>query len=91
MPAGRYRSRTLRRVFRKTPGNRVVLHYKKRKPQKAKCGSCGAILNGMARELPSRLKNLSKSQKKPSRVFGGNLCSKCSRKIIIEKARNESL
>jgi len=87
MPAGRYKSRTLRRVFVKTPGSRTVLHYRKRKPKNAKCGSCGAVLKGVPRERPYKMKKMAKSKKRPSRIYGGNLCSGCARKKIIEKAR----
>ena len=59
MVSGKHKSRTLRRVYVKTPGGRTTLHYKKRKPAKAKCGSCGAVLKGVARERPYKMKNLS--------------------------------
>ncbi|HLC61992.1 MAG TPA: 50S ribosomal protein L34e, partial [Candidatus Nanoarchaeia archaeon] len=41
MPARRLRSRSLRKVFVKVPGGNTKLHYKKQKPQPAKCGNCG--------------------------------------------------
>ncbi|MBU1204992.1 MAG: 50S ribosomal protein L34e, partial [Nanoarchaeota archaeon] len=50
MPAGRYKSRSLRRVYTKLPGSKVVVHYKKRKPSKAECAVCGAQLQGVPRE-----------------------------------------
>jgi len=87
MPAGRHKSRSLRRVFVKTPGGRTVLHYRKRKPKNPKCRSCGAVLKGVPRERPYKMKKMTKSKKRPSRIYGGNLCSRCVRKKIIEKAR----
>jgi len=87
MVTGRFKSRTFRRVFRKTPGGRTVKHYKLRKPAKAKCSGCGDVLKGIARGRPSRMKNLPKSQKTVSRPYGGNLCSKCMRQAIISKIR----
>ncbi len=89
MPSGKHKSRTLRKVFRRTPGSKVVIQYKKRKPKKAVCAICGAILKGVARHIPSKLKNLSKSKKRPLRPFGGNLCSKCTKQKIIEESRKE--
>ncbi len=87
MVVGRHKSRSLRRVFRKTPGGKVVLHYKKRKPKLARCGSCGAVLKGVVKARPSKLKNMPKTKKRPERPYGGVLCSKCLRKLMIEKAR----
>ncbi len=87
MPRGMYKSRTLRRVYRKTPGSRVVVHYKKRKPKKARCTGCGALLKGVARERPYKMMKLSKTKKRPQRPYGGYYCSKCMRKILIEKVR----
>ena len=87
MPAPRLRSRSLRRVFRKVPGGRVSIHYKKRKPKAAKCGNCGAILKGVPRELPYKMRSMTKTKKRPERPFGGVLCSKCMRKEIINKIR----
>jgi len=89
MPEGAKRSRSLRRVFKRTPGGRNVIHYSRRKPSKAKCKECGAVLAGVANERPSKMGKLSKTEKRPSRPFGGVLCSKCTRAHIIEKARSE--
>lgn len=86
MPRPSRRSRTLARVFKRvTKGVRLV--YKKRKPKKAHCGNCGAVLKGVPRERPYKMRNMPKSQKRPARMFGGNLCSKCSRKEIIKRIR----
>jgi len=87
MPAGRFKSRTFRRVYVRTPGARTTLHYKKRKPKAAKCGSCGTILKGVPRERPYKMKNMLKTKKRPERPYGGVLCSKCMRRAVIEKAR----
>jgi large subunit ribosomal protein L34e len=90
MPAPRQKSRSLRRVFVKTPGGKTVLHYRKRKPGKAKCGSCGTILKGVPRERPFKMENMAKSKKRPERPFGGVLCSKCMRNLIKEQARDNN-
>ena len=79
MPSPRYRSRTFRRVLVRVPGNRVSLQYKKRKPSRAHCGSCGRQLLGVPRERDVRIKNLPKSIKRPQRPYGGVLCSLCMR------------
>ena len=84
MPAPRHRSRTYRRVFKKV-ASRVSLQYRRRKPKQAKCGSCGAKLHGIPRELPYKMATMPKTKKRPERPHGGNLCSKCTRDLIIEK------
>ncbi len=87
MPRGKHKSRTLRKVFRKTPGGRVVKHYRKRKVKAAKCSLCSVVLKGVTRKIPSKMAKLSKTKKKVSRPFGGNLCSRCARAKIKSLAR----
>ncbi|MBW2977789.1 50S ribosomal protein L34e [Candidatus Woesearchaeota archaeon] len=85
---GRLKSRkSLRQVFVKTPGGKTVVHYKKKKPGKAHCAECGALLQGIPRELPVKMKNMPKTEKRPQRPYGGFLCSKCARKKIIAEFR----
>jgi len=87
MPAPRQRNRSLRKVKVRVPGGRNTTHYRKRKPAKAVCSACGKILKGVPRERPYKMRKMGKTEKRPERPFGGNLCSECSRKRMIEKAR----
>lgn len=87
MPAGRFRSRTFRRVQRKVPGGRTAFHYRKRAPGPAKCVECGALLNAVPRARPYKMSNMAKSLKRPQRLYGGVLCSKCSRNRIKDRIR----
>ncbi len=87
MPSGRHKSRTLGRVFKRTPASRVVVRYKKRKPSVSKCSECGANLQGTLRERPYKMSNLPKTKKRPERPYGGTLCSKCMRRKIISQNR----
>lgn len=89
MPAPRKRSRSLRRIYVKTPGGRTTIHYRLRKPKAAHCSKCGARLFGIARERPYKMRKMAKSMKKVNRPYGGNLCSKCMRALFFEKARNQ--
>ncbi|MBI4149699.1 50S ribosomal protein L34e [Candidatus Woesearchaeota archaeon] len=82
MPTGRFKSRSYRRVFKKLPGGRVTLHYERRKPQHAQCGSCGSVLSGVPRVLPYQMQKLAKTARRPERPFGGVLCSRCMRERI---------
>jgi len=86
MPSGKHKSRSMRRVYEKKPGNAVSISYRKRKPSKAKCIKCGAVLKGVASERPYKMQNMAKTKKRPSRPYGGVLCSKCMREVMKEKA-----
>ena len=86
MPAPRLRSRSYRRIVVRTPGSRLVTHYKRRKPGLTHC-SCGAVLKGVPRERAYRMSGMAKSYKKPERPYGGNLCSNCMRRLFVLKAR----
>jgi len=88
MPKPAHRSRTLRRVKVTTPAGENKIHYKKRKPQKAKCGKCGTILKAVPRERPHIMRNLPKSSKRPERPYGGVLCSKCAREEFKRQAND---
>lgn len=82
------RSRTQRRVFVRTPGSKVTLTFRERKPSKAVCASCGSPLHGVPRDRPRKFNKNSKSTKRPERAYGGVLCPSCSRRKIIEESRN---
>ena len=89
MPQQPFRTRSLRRVKIRTPGGKLKISYRQRKPSKAKCMICKKQLPGIPREIPVKLKKLSRTQKRPSRPYAGMLCSSCMRRKIIEKARQE--
>ena len=91
MPRGMFKSGRLRKISVRTPGSRVAVHYRQRKPSKALCGSCKKQLSGMARALPSKMRNMPKSAKRPERPYGGVLCSACMRLLMKNRARGESV
>lgn len=90
MTEGKLRSRRFRRVARKTPGGRVVIHYRPRKPSKPQCANCGKPLAGVPRTGPAGIRAVPKTQRRPERPFGGVLCSSCMRQAIRERVRKES-
>ena len=53
----------------------------------SKCSSCSKILKGVPNIRATKLKRISKSKKRPSRPFGGELCSSCSRKELIKRSK----
>jgi large subunit ribosomal protein L34e len=50
-----------------------------------KCAICKKVLHGLPRL--NKFRKLSKSKKRVSRIFGGYLCSKCTREVLKEKVR----
>ena len=87
MPAPRLRSRSLRKIYRRVPGGRTVIQYKRRKPKAAICSNCGAVLKGIPRERPFKMRSMAKTKKRPERPFGGKLCSRCMRLEFINRVR----
>jgi large subunit ribosomal protein L34e len=82
MPKPAQRTRSFRRKSVTTPGGRVRIHYSKKQPGPARCAACGRPLHGVPRALPSDLKKLRKTGKRPDRPYGGNLCASCTREIM---------
>ncbi len=78
----------MKKVKKRTPGGRIVVHLKKKKPKVAKCAICKKPLHGIPRLTPKELKKLPKTKKRPERPYGGYLCSKCLKEILKEKARS---
>ena len=91
MTAGRFKSRSFRRVKKRTPSGKVKVIYTRRKPKKARCAICGKELHGVPRELPAELRKYAKTEKRPERPYGGYICASCLRKLMKEKARTKEI
>ncbi len=89
MPTPKQRSRSLRKVFKKLPGGRLGVRYERKRPRRAKCASCGKVLHGVPNVLPYELGKMSKTMRRPERIYGGTICGSCTRGILINKARNK--
>jgi len=85
----RLRSSSAKLVAKRTPGGRVTYHVKKKRVSPPKCAKCGSILHGLKAIRPYALRRLNKSQKRVTRPYGGNLCSKCLRSLIKARVRGE--
>ena len=85
------RSRSFRKMKLNTPGGRVVMHYLKRKNSQAKCGDCGKALAGTPIKLTSDIKKIPKTKKRPERLYGGNLCHKCTKQRIKDGLINQTV
>ncbi len=87
MPAGKHKSRSLRRIYVRTPGSKTVIHYRQRKPSKAHCTGCYRVLTGVPNLGVAKMRALPKTQKRPERPYGGMYCTVCTRRILQVKAR----
>jgi len=82
MPRPSLRSTSNRKVKRTTPGGKRVVHYTGRKGRAASCSVCKKPLHGAPKGTTCTFRNLTKSQKRPERPFGGTLCSSCMRREV---------
>ena len=81
MPDTRNRSTSMKKIKRRVPSGESREYYERRKGgKKASCAICKAKLLGVQRTG-------AKTAKRPERKFGGNLCSKCQSKVVVEAAR----
>jgi len=81
------RTRSLKRKRIRTPGNRLVTHFKTEKPGAARCAVCKKPMHGVPRIKSSKMGRLPKSQRRPERPYGGNLCSECMRNLFRKSVR----
>lgn len=76
------------RKFTRTPGAKTAMHFFKGKSSKKTCAICDKALSGVASgKRRYGVSKLSKSQKRPERIFGGVLCRGCCSEIIEETAK----
>ena len=85
----RFRSTSYKKIRKRTPGGRLVIHFRRKKVGYAKCAICKKPLSGVPRLRPSEIRKLPKSQRRPTRPYGGYLCSACMRKEIKKRVRGE--
>lgn len=87
MPQPHYRTRSRKRVKIKTPGGRLITHYKREKAKPAKCSKCGKPLSGIPREIPSEIRKLNRTRRRISRILGGQLCPQCLKTTLKQAVR----
>ncbi|HIE22785.1 MAG TPA: 50S ribosomal protein L34e [Candidatus Korarchaeota archaeon] len=78
-----------KRVAVRTPGGKIVYHYKPKRHGPARCALCKKPLNATPTSPKSFMKKLPKSKKRPNRPYGGYLCPSCLRKVILRRALEE--
>jgi large subunit ribosomal protein L34e len=79
--------RSGKRKLVKTPKKRYHYVSLRKKPKRATCGQCGAILHGVARGTRIEVKKLTHSERRPTRKYAGVLCNRCLSRMVIERAR----
>ncbi len=83
------RTRARKRVKKRVPGGSTVTHYKEAKSARKKCARCGTQLSGVENEVCCVLRNMSKSEKVPSRPYAGVLCPDCVERLVRYTTRFE--
>ena len=79
--------RTKKKKFRRRPSGKAEAVYVSGKPGKHHCTLCGAVLHGMPHsKTTAEVGKLSKTQRRPSALFAGTLCTKCRTMIVQEAA-----
>jgi len=78
-----YNTRSNKTRVVRTPGNRLTLHYIKKKAKGPRCGDCGSTLAGIPRLRPVEYSRISRRQKKVNRSYGGSRCASCVKARII--------
>ncbi|NPD87164.1 MAG: hypothetical protein HGN29_00475 [Asgard group archaeon] len=70
----------------RTPSQTKIRRINK-KTKKAHCSQCGADLHGVVFGHQSKVRKTSKSERLPTRVHAGYMCSRCLKSGIKAKAR----
>jgi large subunit ribosomal protein L34e len=78
-----YNTNSNRRKIVKTPGGKLVYHYKKKLGSVPKCGDCKVKLRGITPSRPLERTRMSKRLKTVSRTYGGACCHRCVRERIV--------
>lgn len=80
--------RSGKRKLVKTPGGKYYFKSSPDKPKHHHCATCGRPLPGVNRGTQVEIRRLSKTERRPSRPYGGQLCSPCLRRKLIKSARS---
>jgi len=90
VPRPALRSRSLKRIWRRLPSGITKIHYVRRKSYSASCAICGRELNGIPRDTKI-IRRGAKTEKRPERPYGGNVCPNCLASLIKLSVRTSSL
>ncbi|MEM3832945.1 MAG: 50S ribosomal protein L34e [Thermoprotei archaeon] len=85
MPRPALRTHSRAKVKVRTPSGKTSLHVRPRNTEKARCIICNKPLHGTHVSLKAR--KMALSEKRPSRPYGGYICSTCLSNLISAKVR----
>ncbi len=75
-----------KRKFRRRASGKAKPYFAEGKSGKNCCALCGAVLHGTPHgKSASAVRQLGKSERRPSALFAGTLCGKC-RTLVVEEA-----
>ena len=77
----------MKKIKVRVPSGRIEIRVRKEKVGIARCANCKRELHGMPRLHPAELRKLAKTERKPSRAYGGYFCADCTREFFRERAR----
>ncbi|MHA2035281.1 MAG: 50S ribosomal protein L34e [Promethearchaeota archaeon] len=83
------RSKSQARKNVRTPGNKTVTHYWRRKPKRAHCAICKRPLQSIPRLRPSNMRKTDKTARRANRLESGRYCSNCLNSLIKNSVWNE--
>lgn len=86
MVHGAFKSRSKIRVSKRIPSGKSVTHYREKKPGKA-TSPTGKQLPGTVRGTKNQIRKFTKTERRPSRPYGGVLSSPEMRSIMQERAQ----
>ncbi|MFX1455800.1 MAG: 50S ribosomal protein L34e [Promethearchaeota archaeon] len=89
IPRPGLRSKSQARKKLRTPGNRSVSHYWRRKPNRAHCAICKRPLQSVPRLRPTNMKKTDKTARRANRLESGRYCSTCLKTLIKESIWNQ--
>nr|AGM32239.1 ribosomal protein L34e [Coptotermes formosanus] len=68
----------------RTPGNRLVAHYLKKRSNGMKCEKTGKIIHGIPHIQTKKLRKLKKNQRTVARAYGGKLTGEVVKEKIVQ-------
>jgi large subunit ribosomal protein L34e len=83
------RSKSQARKKVRTPGNKSVTHYWRKKPKRAHCAICKKPLQSVPRLRPSKMRKTDKTARRADRLESGRYCSNCLKTLIKESVWNQ--
>ena len=88
MVYGANKSRSRKRIHRRIPSGKSVLEFRETRPGKPTCPT-GRPLLGTARGTKNEIRKLTKTERRPSRPYGGVLSSPAMRDVMHARVQEK--